>query len=127
MKPISLASASFFRFILLGFRSYGADSADDLAVHTAWRVQLDASLAVIPRVTRPSDASLAVYEAGSASILLVFLWNEADPHFLQYETDSAANLPLILLYEADRAAILLLILKYYADSAAILAFLPSYA
>ena len=34
-EPISLASASLFRFILLGFRSYGADSADDLAVHTA--------------------------------------------------------------------------------------------
>ena len=32
---IKLASASLFRFILLGFRSYGADSADDLAVHTA--------------------------------------------------------------------------------------------
>ena len=67
-------------------------------------------------MTRPLDASLAVYEAGSASILLVFLLYETDyaailPHFLQYEAASAANLPLILLYEADRAAILLHILN----------------
>ena len=41
-------------------------------------------------------------------------------HFLQYEADSAANLPLIVLNEADRAAILLAILKYDADYAAIL-------
>ena len=34
-EPISLASASLFRFILLGFYLYGAGSADDLAVHTA--------------------------------------------------------------------------------------------
>ncbi len=63
-------------------------------------------------MTRPLDASLAVYEADSATILLVFYQHEADyatilPHFLQYEADSAANLPFILLYEADRAAILL--------------------
>ena len=76
-------------------------------------------------MTRPLDASLAVYEADSATILLVFYQHEADyatilPHFLQYEADSAANLPLLLSYEADRAAILLPILKYDADSVAIL-------
>ena len=53
-------------------------------------------------MARPLDASLAVYEADSATILLVFYQHEADyatilPHFL----------PFILLYEADRAAILL--------------------
>ena len=35
MNPIVLASASSFRYILLGISSYGADSADDLLVHTA--------------------------------------------------------------------------------------------
>ena len=88
-------------------------------------VQLDASLLVIPQVTRPLDASLAIYEAGFATMLLVFLQDEADyacilPHLLQYEADSSANLPLILLYEADHASILLQILKYDDDSAAIL-------
>ena len=76
-------------------------------------------------MTRPLDASLAIYEAGFATMLLVFLQDEADyacipPHLLQYEADSSANLPLILLYEADHASILLHILKYDADSAAIL-------
>ena len=76
-------------------------------------------------MTRQLDASLAIYESDSATILFVFPKNEADyaiipPHFLQYEADSAANLPLLLSYEADRAAILLPILKYDADSAAIL-------
>ena len=71
-------------------------------------------------MTRPLDASLAVYEADSATILLVFYQHEADYviillHFLQYEADSAANLPLLLSYEADRAAILLHILKYDTD------------
>ena len=71
-------------------------------------------------MTRPLDASLAVYEADSATILLVFYQHEADyatvlPHFLEYEADSAANLPLLLSYEADRAAILLPILEYDAE------------
>ena len=82
-----------------------------------------------PRLIKENPAdhptSLAVYEADSATILLVFYQHEADyatilPHFLQYEADSAANLPFILLYEADRAAIVLPILEYDADSAAIL-------
>ena len=69
-----------------------------------------------PPVTRPlgrvtsgntaSDASIGrvtVYEASSASILVVFPQSETDYagillHFLQYEADSAANLPFIFCY-----------------------------
>ena len=107
---ISLVSSSVFRCILLRFRSLfwydGAVSTADLLVYTA---------------------SAAVYEAGSASIV-VFLLYAADyaailHHFLQYEANSAANLPPVL----DRAAILLhYILKYSVDSAAILPFLLLY-
>ena len=65
---------------------------------------VSSSLVPIIILPRPLDASLAVYEADSATILFVFPKCEADyaiilPHFLQYEADSAANLPLILLYE----------------------------
>ena len=64
----------------------------------------------------PLDASLKIYEADSATSLLVFLQYEADygailPLFLQYEAASAANLPVSLLYEVDCAAIRLHIMS----------------
>ncbi len=67
-------------------------------------------------MTRPLDASLKIYEADSATSLLIFLQYEADygailPLFLQYEAASAANLPVSLLYEVDCAAIRLHIMS----------------